>query len=161
MFQTLPGSVSCFRGQNPFVLYRRVRRSGLYCRPDPTVLPTGSVFRIFTTRPEESLTSATPGTPGGRRVIIIWITESSVQRSAVFRWKPGIRIAASSYSALRHRRMSGVVPSPVSAFRSRSDDEYCSEVISLPRSDCVIQLLPLHYQLDGYPYDLMMEFVGD
>ena len=28
-------------------------------------------------------------------------------------------------------------------------------------SDCVIQLLPLSYQLDGYSYDLMMEFVGD
>ena len=68
-----------------------------------------------------------------------------VRRSAVFRWKPGIRIAASSYSALRQCRMSGVVPSPVLACRSRLDLDYCS--------------CPL--QLDGYPYDLMMEFVGD
>ena len=29
------------------------------------------------------------------------------------------------------------------------------------QSDCVIQLLPLHNQLDGYPYDLMIELVGD
>ena len=67
-----------------------------------------------------------------------------VRRSAVFRWKPGIRIAASSYSALRQRRMSGVVPSPVLACRSRLDSDYCS--------------CPL--ELDDYPYDLMMEFVG-
>ena len=40
-----------------------------------------------------------------------------VRRSAVFRWKPGIRISASSYSALRQCGMSGVVPSPVSACR--------------------------------------------
>ena len=56
--------------------------------------------------------------------------------------------------------MSGVATAPVSACRSRSDYEYCSGGISLPRSDCVVQLLPLHYQLDGYPYDLMIEFVG-
>ena len=68
-----------------------------------------------------------------------------VWRFAVFRWKPGIRIAASSYSALRQRRMSGVVPSPVLACCSRLDLDYCS--------------CPL--ELDGYPYDLMMEFVGD
>ena len=67
-----------------------------------------------------------------------------VRRSAVFRWKPGITIAAYSYSALRQRRMSGVVPSPVLAYRSRLDSDYCS--------------CPL--ELDGYPYDLMMAFVG-
>ena len=64
MFQTLPGGVSCFRGQNPFVLHLHVRRSGLYCRPDPPVLLTGSVFRISMTLPEGSSTSATPMTPG-------------------------------------------------------------------------------------------------
>ena len=69
--------------------------------------------------------------PGGGRVIIVRTAESSVQilgvrRSAVFRWKPGIRIAAASYSALHHRRMSGVVLSPVSACRSRLDLDYCS-----------------------------------
>ena len=48
-----------------------------------------------------------------------------VSRSAVFRWKPGIGITASSYSTLRQRRMSGVVPSPFSACRSRVDLGYC------------------------------------
>ena len=49
-----------------------------------------------------------------------------IRRSAVFRWKPGIRITAFSYSALRQSRMSGVVPSPFSACRSRVDLCYCS-----------------------------------
>ena len=64
MIQTLPCGVSCFRSQNPFVLYLHVRQSGLCCRPDPPVLPTGSVFRISTTLPEGSSISATPVTPG-------------------------------------------------------------------------------------------------
>ena len=41
--------------------------------------------------------------------------------------------------------MSGVVLSPVLACRSRLDSDYCS--------------CPL--ELDGYPYDLMLEYVGD
>ena len=41
-----------------------MRRSGLYCRADPPVLSTGSVFRISMTLPEGSSTSATPVTPG-------------------------------------------------------------------------------------------------
>ena len=62
--------------------------------------------------------------PGEGRVIAVGTAELSVQilgvrRSAVFQWKPGIRIATSSYSALRQRRMSGVVPSPVLACRTR------------------------------------------
>ena len=95
--------------------------------------------------------------PGGGRVSSVWTAE----RSAVYRWKPGLWIDAASYSGPGHRRMSGVAPAPVSACHSRSDYEYCSGGISLPRSDCVVQLLLLHYQLDGYPYDLMIEFVGD
>ena len=54
-----------------------------------------------------------------------------VRRSAVFRWKPGIRITASSYSALRQGRMSGVVSSPFSACRSRVDLDYCSSPLQL------------------------------
>ena len=54
-----------------------------------------------------------------------------VRRSAVFRWKPGVRITASSYSALRQRRMSGVVPSPFSACHSRVDLGYCSSPLQL------------------------------
>ena len=84
-----------------------------------------------------------------------------VRRSAVYRWKPGIWFATASYSVPGHRRMSGVAPAPVSPCRSRLDYEYGSGGISLPRSDCIIQLLPLSHQLDGYSYDLMMEFVGD
>ena len=57
-----------------------------------------------------------------------------VRRSAVLRWKPGIRITASSYSALRQRRMSGGVPFPFSACRSRVDLFYCSS--TLPLDDC-------------------------
>ena len=67
-------------------------------------------------------------------------------------------IAASPYSALRQRRLSAVVPSPVSACR------FCLDWITVPYIlllVCVIQIFHLHNQLDGYPYDLMMEFVGD
>ena len=56
------------------------------------------------------------------------------RRSAVSRWKPGIRSTASSYSVLRQRRMSGVVPSPVSACRSHVDLDYCSSPLQL--DDC-------------------------
>ena len=61
--------------------------------------------------------------PGGGRVITVWTAELSVQilgvqRYAVYRWKPGIWIAAASYSVPGQRRMSGVVPAPVSACRS-------------------------------------------
>ena len=74
--------------------------------------------------------------PGGGRVTTLWTAESlmrllRVRRSAVFRWKPGIRITASSYSALRQRKMSGVVPSPFSACRSRVDLDYCSSPLQL------------------------------
>ena len=60
--------------------------------------------------------------PGGGRVITLWTAESSVQilgvrRSAVFRWKPGIWMAAAFYSG-GNRRMSGVAPAPVSACHS-------------------------------------------
>ena len=87
--------------------------------------------------------------PGEGRVIAVGTAELSVQilgvgRSAVFRWKPGIRIATSSYSALRQHRMSRVVPSPVLACRTRLHSDYCS--------------YPL--ELDGDPDDLMIEFVG-
>ena len=97
--------------------------------------------------------------PGGGRVITVWTAESSVQilgvrRSAVvYRGKPGIWIAAASYSVPGQRRMSGVVPAPVSACRSCLDYECCSGGIKLPRSDCVIQILPLHNQPDGHSYD--------
>ena len=93
--------------------------------------------------------------PGGGRVITVRTAESCVQilevrRSAVFRWKPGIRIAASSYSALRHHMMSGVIPSPVSVCRS------CLYWITVPYIlllVCVIQILHLHNQPDGHSDD--------
>ena len=80
-----------------------------------------------------------------------------VRRSAVFLWKPGIGMAASSFSALRQRGMSGVVPSPVSLCR------LCLDWITVPYIlllGCVIQILHLRNQLDGYPYDRIIEFVG-
>ena len=118
------------------------------------------------TLPEGSSTSATPVTPGedgsGQSGLQSRSCKySGVRRSAVYRWKPGLWIAAASYSGPGHRRMSGDALAPVSACRSRSDYEYCSGGISLPQSDCVVQLLLLHYQLDGYPYDLMIEYAGD
>ena len=48
-WNTSPHSI---RGQNPLGLCLDVRLSGLYCRPDPPVLPTGSALRISTTLPE-------------------------------------------------------------------------------------------------------------
>ena len=64
-------------------------------------------------------------------MITVWTAESSVQilgvrRSAVYRWKPGIWIAAASYSVPGKCRMSGVVLAPVSACRSCLDYECCS-----------------------------------
>ena len=82
-------------------------------------------------------------------------------RFAVYRWKPGLCIAAASYSGPGRRKMSGVTPAPVSACRTRSDYVCCSGWVSLPRSVCVIQIRLLHNHLDSYPYDLMIEFVGD
>ena len=64
MIQTLPCGVSRFRGQSPLVPCLHMRRSGMCRQPDPPVLPTGSVFRIYTSLPERSFTSATPLTPG-------------------------------------------------------------------------------------------------
>ena len=75
-----------------------------------------------------------------------------VRRSAVFRWKPGIGITASSYSALRRRRMSGghsisilSVPPGVSLVqprhigsRSRVDAGYCYSPLQLDDYTVVI-----------------------
>ena len=88
--------------------------------------------------------------PGGGRVTILWTAESwmrllGVRRSAVYRWK---------------RKISGVAPAPVSVCCSHSEYVCCSGGVTVPRSDCVIQLLLLHKQLDSELYDLMMEFVG-
>ena len=58
-----PNTAACvnsIRGQNPLGLFLDVRQSGLYCRLDSPVLPTGSALRISTTLPEGSSTSATP-----------------------------------------------------------------------------------------------------
>ena len=79
-----------------------------------------------------------------------------VRRSAVFRWKPGIGMAASSYSDICQRGMSGVIPSPVSVCR------FCLEwttVLCIPILGGVIQI-HLRDQLDGYSFDRIMEFVG-
>ena len=54
--------------------------------------------------------------------------------------------------------MLGVVPSLVSGCRSRL---YLITVPYILVLVCVIQIPHLHNQLDGYQYDLMMEFVGD
>ena len=62
--QTLLHGVNSIRGQNPLGLCLDVRLPGLYCRPDPPVLLTGSALRISTTLPEGSSTSATPVAPG-------------------------------------------------------------------------------------------------
>ena len=50
--------VNSIRGQNPLGLCLDVRLSGLYCQPDPPVLPTGSALRISTPLLEGSSTSA-------------------------------------------------------------------------------------------------------
>ena len=127
------------------------------------MIPTGSVFRISTSA-REIFELCNARDSGGGRVTTRWTAESLMQvlgvwRSAVFRWKHGLRIAATSYSGPGQCNISGVTPAPVSVYCSRSDYVCCSGGINLPRSDCVIQLLPLHKQLDSHPYDLMMEFV--
>ena len=64
VIQTLLRGVNSIRGQNPLGLCLDVRLSGVYCRPDPPVLPTGLALRISTTLPKGSSTSATPVAPG-------------------------------------------------------------------------------------------------
>ena len=103
--------------------------------------------------------------PGGGWVTTLWTAEPlmrllGVWRSAVFRWKPGLRIVAASYSGSSRRKISGVAPAPVSVCCSHSEYVCCSRGVTVPRSDCVIKLLLLHKQLDSEPYDRMMEFVG-
>ena len=44
-----------------------------------------------------------------------------VRRSAMYRWKPDLCIAAASYSGPGRRKMSGVAPAPVSECHTRSD----------------------------------------
>ena len=61
-----------------------------------------------------------------------------VRRSAVFRWKPGIGITASSYSSLRQHRMSAVIPSPFSARLSRVNLVYCYSPLQLDDYTVVI-----------------------
>ena len=158
VIRTLLRGVNSIRGQNPLGLCLDVRLSGFDCLPDPPVLPTGSALRISAPLPEGSLTSAPPMAPGAGRMITDWTAELSVQilgvrRSAVYRWKPGIWMAASSPSVSGIRRMSGVVPAPVSSCCSCLDCECCSGGNSFPRSDCVIQILPLHNQPDSHSYD--------
>ena len=92
VIQTLLRGVNSIRGQNPLGLCLDVRLFGLYCRPDPPVLPTGSALRISTLLLEGSSTSATPVAPGGGggRVITVGTAELSIQilgvrRSAVCR----------------------------------------------------------------------------
>ena len=166
MIHTLLCGVSCLRGQSPFVLYQHVRQSGLCCRPDPPVLPTGSVFRISMTLPVGSSTSATPVTPG---------EDGSLQSglpSRPYRYSESGDLLCSggnpAYGSLPHPIQGPVIAGCLESLllQSRcavhdSDYECWSGGISLPRSDCVIQILPLHNQLGGYLYDLMIEFVGD
>ena len=69
--------------------------------------------------------------PGGGRVTTLWTAESlmrllGVRRSAVFRWKPGLRIVAASYSGPGRRKISGVALAPVSVCCSHSDYVCCS-----------------------------------
>ena len=49
-----------------------------------------------------------------------------VRRSAVFRWKPGLRIVAASYSGPGRCKISGVAPAPVSVCCSHSEYVCCS-----------------------------------
>ena len=64
VIQTLMRGVNSVQGQNPFGLCQDVRLSGLYYRPDPPVLPTGSALGISTPLLKGSSTSATPVAPG-------------------------------------------------------------------------------------------------
>ena len=102
-------------------------------QPDPAVFPTGSVVMIFMTVPVGLLTPASVRTSA-------WYSQvTGDRRYTEFRWKPGIRITASSYySALRQRRMSGVVPPPIAGFRPRGDMGYCSSPLQL--DDCTVEM---------------------
>ena len=134
VIQTLRG-VNSIRGQNPFGLCLDVRLSLLSTGPsgasdwvgfEDLYHPAGGIIDLCNSRG-----------PGGGRVITVWTAKLSVQilgvlRSAVYRWKPGIRIAAASYSVPGQRRMSGVVPSPVSACHTCLDYECCPGGLSCP-----------------------------
>ena len=111
VIRSLLRGVNSIRGQNPLGLCLDVWPSGFYCLPDPPVLPTEDLCSTA----GGILDLRTSCGPGGVRVIPNWTAESAVrllgvQRSAVYRWEPGIWIAASSPSVSRLHGMSGVVP---------------------------------------------------
>ena len=157
VIRTLLRGVNSIRGQNPLGLYLEVRPPRFYCLPDPPVLPTGSALRISTPLPEGSLISAPPVTTGrsGDYRLDCRVICADTRSPAICCVQVETRhmIAASSPSVSGFRRMSGVVPAPISAGRSCLDCERCSGGISFLRSDCVIQILPLHNQPDGHSYD--------
>ena len=145
--------MSRFRGQNPLVPCLHMRRSGLCRQPDP---PVWVGFQDLSISAREIFDLCNARDPGGGRVTTVWTAESFVQilgvrRSAVYRWKPGLCVAAAPYSGPGRCKMSGVALAPVSVCCSRSHYVWCFGGIKLPQSDCVIQLLPLRKQLDSYP----------
>ena len=86
---------------------------------------------------------------GGGWAIRTWTAESSVpilgvRRSAVYRWKPGIWITASSSSVSGLCGRSGVGPAPVSSCRLCMNCECCS---GGPTPSGVIVLIPIFLPL--------------
>ena len=99
---------------------------------------------------------------GRGRVIRDWSTVMpvpilGVRRSAVYRWKPGIWFPASSSSFSGVHGSSGIGPDPVSLCRSCMNYRCCSGGPASSGVIILIQILPLHNQLDAR----MMEFIGD
>ena len=151
ILQTLSAVVSRFLGQNTLLLCLHVRRSGLCCQPDPPVLLTGSVVRISARgitylcishclRPFRSDDSPIRRIGRYETCHPRYAQVIGVRRSAVFQWKPGIGIAASSYSPLRRRGILSAPPS-VSPVQPR-------HTCSRPRVEVGHSYSPL--QLDDY-----------
>ena len=65
-----------------------------------------------------------------------------------------------AYGSLLHPIQGPVIAGCLESLRLQSQRAVHDSVYECWRY-CVIQLLPLHNQLDGYSHDLMIEFVGD
>ena len=156
MIQTLPCGVSRFRGQNTLLLCLHVRRSGLCCQPDPPVLPTRSVFRISTTLPEGSSTSANVPRPLRRDDFPIRGTKRDDTSTPCYVQilKSGDLLCTGGNPAY------GLLPLPIQSRVIAG----CRESLQFRRAVHVRTMSTVPEELvflDGYPYDLMMEFVGD
>ena len=161
VIRSLMRDVNRFRGQNPLSLCLCVWPSGLAVLLDPPVLQsvwawgTSANGGVLDRCPSHGLWR---GWVIRVRSTVMPVQILGVRRSAVYRWKPGIWFPASSSSFFSGvRGGSGIGPDPVSSCRSCMNSKCCSGGPASSGVVVLIQILPLHNQLDAR----MMVFIGD